>query len=146
MTDAAFSLQNPTARLICGDARRRSGFNREILNPDAIEEKIARLMALRATGKPTLVVYGNETPTRSRAEIESMAALPNIQIERLPKGKLSLHEDFRTKSFLSSDRFFSRKQALSARLCPLAEATIWPLSDRISWREYTVVYRASLSN
>src|ERR1700739_663505 len=32
----------------------------------------------------------NETPRR--AEIESMAAVPNIQIERLPKGKLSLHE------------------------------------------------------
>ena len=30
----------------------------------------------------------------ARAEIESMAALPNIQIERLPKGKLSLHEEF----------------------------------------------------
>jgi hypothetical protein len=75
-----------------------------------------------------------------------MAALPNIQIERLPKGKLSLHENFRTKSLLSSDRFSSRKQALSARLCPLAEATIWPLSDRIIRREYAVVYCASLSN
>jgi hypothetical protein len=37
---------------------------------------------------------GVETPTRPRAEIESVAALPNIQIERLPKGRLSLHEEF----------------------------------------------------
>ena len=44
--------------------------------------------------KRTLVVYGDETPARSRAEIKSMAALPNIQVERLPKGKLSLHEEF----------------------------------------------------
>jgi hypothetical protein len=33
---------------------------------------------VQKAGRPTLVVYGDETPTRSRAEIESMAALPNI--------------------------------------------------------------------
>jgi pimeloyl-ACP methyl ester carboxylesterase len=49
---------------------------------------------VQQAAKPTLVVYGDETPARSRAEIESMAALPNIQIKRLPKGKLSLHEEF----------------------------------------------------
>jgi hypothetical protein len=36
----------------------------------------------------------DEMPTRWRAEIEFMAALPNVQIERLPRGKLSLHEEF----------------------------------------------------
>ncbi|MEK9282764.1 alpha/beta hydrolase [Bradyrhizobium sp. ISRA442] len=44
--------------------------------------------------KRTLVVYGDEIPARSRAEIASLAALPNVQIKRLPKGKLALHEEF----------------------------------------------------
>jgi hypothetical protein len=49
---------------------------------------------MQKAGKPTLDVYGDETPARSRTEIESMPALPNIQIERLPNGKLFLHEEF----------------------------------------------------
>jgi pimeloyl-ACP methyl ester carboxylesterase len=52
------------------------------------------LSLVQKAGKPTLVVYGDEVPTCSRAEIESMAALPNIRIERLPRGKLSLHEEY----------------------------------------------------
>jgi hypothetical protein len=55
-------------------------------------------------------------------------------------------KNLRTKSFLLSGRFFSREQALSARLCTLAEATIGLLAHRISRREYAVVDRASLSN
>jgi hypothetical protein len=83
----------------------------------------------------------------ARAEIEPLATVSNIRIERLPVGaNFPYMRNFRTKSFLSSDRFFSRKHPLSVRLCPLAEAIIWPLSDRISRREYTVVYSASLSN
>jgi pimeloyl-ACP methyl ester carboxylesterase len=61
---------------------------------DRVASRDGFLNLVQKAGRPTLVVYGDETPTRSRAEIESMAALPNIQIERLPKGKLSLHEEF----------------------------------------------------
>jgi len=43
---------------------------------------------------PVLVVYGAETPPRSRAEIEALAALPAVQAVRLSRGKLSVHEDF----------------------------------------------------
>jgi pimeloyl-ACP methyl ester carboxylesterase len=59
---------------------------------DLVANRDGVLSLVQKAGKPTLIVYGDETPTRSRTEIESMAALPNIQIERLPKGKLSLHE------------------------------------------------------
>ena len=52
------------------------------------------LSLVRRADKPTLVVYGEETPVRSRAEIESLAELPNVRLERLPKGKLSIHEEF----------------------------------------------------
>ncbi|MCC8935413.1 hypothetical protein H8A99_02605 [Bradyrhizobium sp. Arg68] len=49
---------------------------------------------VRKAEKPTLVVYGHEAPARSRSEIESLAALPHVRLERLEKGKLSLHEEF----------------------------------------------------
>jgi pimeloyl-ACP methyl ester carboxylesterase len=61
---------------------------------DRVANRDGFLSLVQKAGKPTLVVYGDETPARSRTEIESMAALPNIRIERLPKGKLSLHEEF----------------------------------------------------
>jgi hypothetical protein len=40
------------------------------------------------------VVQGAETPTRSRAEMEALAALPGIRSVRLPRGKLAVHEEF----------------------------------------------------
>jgi pimeloyl-ACP methyl ester carboxylesterase len=61
---------------------------------DRVESRDAFLDLARRTNKPTLVVYGDETPPRSRAEMEALAALPNVRLERLPKGKLSVHEEF----------------------------------------------------
>jgi pimeloyl-ACP methyl ester carboxylesterase len=43
---------------------------------------------------PILLVYGAETPPRSRAEMEALAALPNVRTARLPHGKLAVHEEF----------------------------------------------------
>jgi pimeloyl-ACP methyl ester carboxylesterase len=43
---------------------------------------------------PLLLVYGGKTPSRSRAEIEALSALPGIRTERLAHGKLSVHEEF----------------------------------------------------
>jgi hypothetical protein len=51
---------------------------------------------MQKAGKPTLVVYGDQMPTRSRTDIESMAA--HIQIERLPNGKLSFHKGISGRS------------------------------------------------
>jgi pimeloyl-ACP methyl ester carboxylesterase len=50
-------------------------------------------LASRA-GKPILVVYGRETPTRSLAEIEALATLPGVESARLARGKLSVYEEF----------------------------------------------------
>jgi pimeloyl-ACP methyl ester carboxylesterase len=61
---------------------------------DRVASREGFLSLVQKAAKPTLVIYGDETPTRSRAEIESLAALPNVRIERLLKGKLSLHEEF----------------------------------------------------
>jgi pimeloyl-ACP methyl ester carboxylesterase len=56
---------------------------------------------------PILIVYGAGTPPKSRAEMEALAALPNVEAAVLPAGKLAVHEEFpdavadAIKSFLS---------------------------------------------
>jgi pimeloyl-ACP methyl ester carboxylesterase len=48
----------------------------------------------RRAGVPILLVYGAETPPKSRAEMEAFAALPGIRSVILPRGKLAVHEEF----------------------------------------------------
>ena len=43
---------------------------------------------------PMLMVYGAQTPSRSRAEMEALASVPSIRSAKLPLGKLSVHEEF----------------------------------------------------
>ena len=43
---------------------------------------------------PIMLIYGAETPARSRAEMEALASLPAVTSERLMRGKLSVHEEF----------------------------------------------------
>ena len=40
------------------------------------------------------MVYGAQTPSRSRAEMEALASVHSIQGVMLPRGKLSVHEEF----------------------------------------------------
>lgn len=48
----------------------------------------------RRVRMPILVVYGNETPRKSRAEIDALIDLPNVKGALLPKGKLAVHEEY----------------------------------------------------
>ena len=41
-----------------------------------------------------LMVYGAQTPSRSRAEMEALASVRRIRTAVLPLGKLSVHEAF----------------------------------------------------
>ena len=43
---------------------------------------------------PMLMVYGAQTPSRSRAEMEALASVASIRTVVLPLGKLSVHEEF----------------------------------------------------
>jgi pimeloyl-ACP methyl ester carboxylesterase len=45
-------------------------------------------------GIPMLTVYGEQTPPRSRAEMEALAGVPGMRCVRLPQGKLAPHEEF----------------------------------------------------
>jgi pimeloyl-ACP methyl ester carboxylesterase len=61
---------------------------------DRVASRDAFLALADKAAVPTLVVHGAETPPKSRAEMEALAARPGIESVRLPHGKLSLHEEF----------------------------------------------------
>lgn len=61
---------------------------------DRVESRDAFLDLARRAALPLLVIFGEETPPRSRAEMEALAALPNVDLQRLPRGRLGLHEEF----------------------------------------------------
>jgi pimeloyl-ACP methyl ester carboxylesterase len=43
---------------------------------------------------PILMVYGDQTPRRSRSEMQCLSTVPGVQTVCLPKGKLALHDEF----------------------------------------------------
>jgi pimeloyl-ACP methyl ester carboxylesterase len=61
---------------------------------DPLASREAFLDVARRAATPTLLLYGADTPPKSRAEMEALAAIPGIRAVRLPKGKLSVHEEF----------------------------------------------------
>lgn len=52
------------------------------------------LDAARRFSDTILVLYGAATPKRSKAEMQALAALPNVHSVALPNGKLGVHEEF----------------------------------------------------
>jgi pimeloyl-ACP methyl ester carboxylesterase len=61
---------------------------------DPLASREAFLDLARRVAVPILLLYGAETPPRSRAEMEALAAVPGIRAARLPQGKLAVHEEF----------------------------------------------------
>jgi pimeloyl-ACP methyl ester carboxylesterase len=61
---------------------------------DLVADRIAFLDLAQRARVPVLVIYGDQTPAKSRREMEALCALPNVSAKRLPIGKLSLHEEF----------------------------------------------------
>jgi pimeloyl-ACP methyl ester carboxylesterase len=52
------------------------------------------LDAARQVTEPILVIYGADTPRKSKTEMEELARLPNVRTALLPAGKLAIHEEF----------------------------------------------------
>jgi pimeloyl-ACP methyl ester carboxylesterase len=52
------------------------------------------LDAARQVTEPILLVYGADTPSKSKAEMVELAALPNVRTVLLPAGKLAIHEEY----------------------------------------------------
>jgi pimeloyl-ACP methyl ester carboxylesterase len=61
---------------------------------DPVDTRAQFLTLARQVAIPVLTVYGDQTPPRSRAEMEALAMVDGMQSVRLPEGKLSLHEEF----------------------------------------------------
>src|SRR5207248_3186026 len=59
---------------------------------DPLDSRDEFLDVARRMTVPILLIYGADTPRRSRAEMEALAALPGIRSVELPRGKLALHE------------------------------------------------------
>ena len=65
----------------------------------------AFLSAARQVNDPIIVVYGAETPPRSRAEMEALAGLPNVVATVVPNAKLAVHEEFPDEVATTIKRF-----------------------------------------
>ncbi|MBC7969661.1 MAG: hypothetical protein H7Z11_05950 [Verrucomicrobia bacterium] len=61
------------------------------LDPAATREDF--LKSLQTLEIPLMVVIGEQSPLSSKAEMEALAALPNVWSKRLP-GSLGLHEEY----------------------------------------------------
>jgi pimeloyl-ACP methyl ester carboxylesterase len=61
---------------------------------DPMPSREAFLSAARQVNDPIIVVYGAETPPRSRAEMAALAGLPNVVATVVPRAKLAVHEEF----------------------------------------------------
>ncbi len=61
---------------------------------DRLASREAFVTLARAAAVPILVVYGGETPAKSRAEMEALADLPNVRLVKLDRGKLAVHEEY----------------------------------------------------
>jgi pimeloyl-ACP methyl ester carboxylesterase len=77
---------------------------------DRVESRASFLDLARRANVPILVLYGDGTPRKSRSEIEALADIPGVRTERLPRGKLAIHEEFpdsiadAAMAFLCEDR------------------------------------------
>jgi pimeloyl-ACP methyl ester carboxylesterase len=61
---------------------------------DPMSTRESFLATARQVAYPILVVYGAATPRRSKAEMEALRNLPNVEAHELPVGKLAVHEEF----------------------------------------------------
>ncbi|WP_063614873.1 alpha/beta hydrolase [Bradyrhizobium sp. ARR65] len=61
---------------------------------DPVETRQQFLALARQSKIPMLTVYGDQTPPRSRAEMQALAHVEGMQTICMPQGKLALHEEF----------------------------------------------------
>ena len=60
---------------------------------DPFDDRAAFLAAARRVQRPMLMLYGPDTPPKSRAEMEALAALPGIESRLLERGTLGMAEE-----------------------------------------------------
>jgi pimeloyl-ACP methyl ester carboxylesterase len=81
---------------------------------DPLESRDEFLALARQAAAPILLIYGAETPRRSRAEMEALAALPRVRTVVLPRGKLAFYEEFPEPTAEAVDTFLREAPDASA--------------------------------
>ena len=61
---------------------------------DVVTSRSDFVEAARRFKEPIFMLYGAATPRRSKAEMQALAAIPNVRSVELPSGKLGVHEEF----------------------------------------------------
>ena len=78
---------------------------------DPLASRGALLDVARRARAPILLVYGADTPPKSRAEMEALAAVPGVRTARLPRGKLAVHEAFPDATINAIEPFLAEDSA-----------------------------------
>jgi pimeloyl-ACP methyl ester carboxylesterase len=81
---------------------------------DPLASRAAFLDLARRAAAPILLLYGAQTPPKSRAEMEALAAVPGIRTARLPHGKLAVHEEFPDATFGAIAPFLAENSAAAS--------------------------------
>lgn len=61
---------------------------------DPFRSRDEQLAAVQRVDIPMLNLFARTGPTKSRLEMEALAAMPNVQTVQLPRGKLSFYEEY----------------------------------------------------
>jgi hypothetical protein len=61
---------------------------------DLISDRGSFIELVKRVKDPLLVLYGAETPRRSKAEMEALISVTHVKSVELPHGKLAVHEEF----------------------------------------------------
>src|SRR3954467_8138488 len=73
---------------------RHSSFRFVAGELDTMPSRAAFLSIAAQVRDPMLLIYGANTPRRSKAEIEALAGLTNVRTVQLSGGKIAVHEEF----------------------------------------------------
>jgi pimeloyl-ACP methyl ester carboxylesterase len=93
-----------------GSARFVTGY----LDPfDSREEQTSTAQRILV---PMLIMFAENAPRKSRLEMEALAALPNVKVERSPKGKLSFYEEFPEETAATIRTFLAAGPEFAARM------------------------------
>jgi pimeloyl-ACP methyl ester carboxylesterase len=77
---------------------------------DPFDDRASFLAATRRVRSPILMLYGPDTPPKSRAEMEALAVLPGIESKRLDCGTLGMAEELAGDVAPLIDDFLSSKR------------------------------------
>ena len=86
---------------------------------DPFDDRAAFLAAAGRIRSPMLMLYGPDTPPKSRAEMEALAALPGIESRRLGRGTLGMAEELAGELAPLIDGFLSERRPRSSEQNPL---------------------------